>query len=215
MNERRNALRWMILAVLLCAVIIVPFVIWEDAVTDFSRRTLASADGRLLVAVAAAALLALDLVLPVPSSFVSAGVVAAVGPLPGAVAIWVGMSAGSVAGYALGKSGGTPLVARYVGPAELDRVSRLMDRVGVSMLIVCRGVPVLAEASVFVAGAARMRFFTFAWVTSAANLGLAVAYALLSSLGWGGVASFLTPFALGIAVPAVAIIVAKRLERND
>lgn len=214
MSEPRKTLRWAVLGVLLLAAIIVPFVVWEDALTALSHRWLDSEANRMIVAVLAALLLALDLVLPIPSSFVSAGVVAAIGPVLGAVAIWTGMSVGALAGYALGRSGGTPLVERFVGRSELERAERLMARFGSAVLVVCRGVPVLAEASVVVAGAARMRFSTFVWVTGAANLGLAAAYALLSSAGWGGVAAVITPFVLGIVVPGIAIFIAKRLERS-
>jgi uncharacterized membrane protein YdjX (TVP38/TMEM64 family) len=212
-TERKSALRWAILGLLLCAAIIVPFVIWEDAMLRVSEQWLASTESRRVVAGATTALLALDLFLPIPSSFVSAGVVVAVGPVLGALAIWTGMSAGAFAGYALGRSGGTRAVERFVGRAELERLGRLM-RFGPAMLVVCRGVPVLAEASVVVAGAARMRFWVFALVTGASNLGLAVAYALLSSLGLGGPAAIVTPFALGILVPAVAIAIMKRAVRS-
>ncbi|HEX6767472.1 MAG TPA: VTT domain-containing protein [Polyangiaceae bacterium] len=213
MSEPRRTLRWAVLGVLLLCAIIVPFVIWEDALTELSHRWLDSETNRMIVAVLAAVLLALDLVLPIPSSFVSAGVVAAIGPVLGAVAIWTGMSVGALAGYALGRTGGTPLVERFVGRSELERAERLMARFGSAVLVVCRGVPVLAEASVVVAGAAKMRFSTFAWVTGSANLGLAAAYALLSSAGWGGAAAVITPFVLGIAVPGICIFIAKRLER--
>jgi len=90
----------------------------------------------------------------------------------------------------------------------------LMQRFGSTVLVLCRGVPVLAEASVVVAGAARVRFFTFAVVTGAANIGLALAYALLTRLGWGGSAAVGMPFVLGIVVPAVAIAVARSVERR-
>ncbi|HVR19090.1 MAG TPA: VTT domain-containing protein [Polyangiaceae bacterium] len=215
MTARKSTARWAILGVLLATAIIVPFVIWEDALVALSRRWLESETNRLAVAGLAALLLALDLVLPIPSSFVSAGAVAALGGVLGALAIWLGMTAGALAGYVLGRSGGSAAVERFVGRDELERATRLMARFGSAVLVVCRGVPVLAEASVLVAGAARMRFATFAGVTAAANLGLATAYALLSSFGWGGAAAVLTPFALGIAVPAVAIALAKRLERGN
>jgi uncharacterized membrane protein YdjX (TVP38/TMEM64 family) len=214
MSERPKTLRWVVLCVLLLAAIIVPFVIWEDALTELSHRWLGSETNRMIVAVLAALLLALDLVLPIPSSFVSAGVVAAIGPVLGAIAIWTGMSVGALAGYALGRTGGTLLVERFVGRSELERAERLMARFGSAVLVVCRGVPVLAEASVVVAGAAKMSFSTFAWVTGAANLGLAAAYALLSSAGWGGAAAVITPFVLGIAVPGIFIFIAKRLDRE-
>jgi uncharacterized membrane protein YdjX (TVP38/TMEM64 family) len=206
--------RWAVLGVLLCAVIIVPFVIWEEALARVSRNWLEAPTNRAVVAFVAAALLAGDLALPIPSSFVSAGAVAAVGPVLGALAIWVGMTLGALAGYALGKSGGTPLVERFVGRSELERAERLMQRFGVGVLVVCRGVPVLAEASVVVAGAAKMRTWTFAWVAGAANLGLSAAYALVSSVGWDGSAAVIMPFVLGIAVPGVAIVVAKGFERR-
>lgn len=214
MTGRGRALGWTMLAVLLCAFIIVPFVIWEEALFELSRRWLESTTHRAVVALVAAALLALDLVAPIPSSFVSAIAAAALGPLGGTLAIWTGMTAGALLGYALGRSGGTPLVARLVGASELERAQRLMARFGSAVIVVCRGVPVLAEASVLVAGAARMRFRTFAWVSAAANLGLALAYALLSSFGWQGGAAVFTPFVLGIAVPGVAIAIARRFERQ-
>jgi uncharacterized membrane protein YdjX (TVP38/TMEM64 family) len=214
-TDRGRIARWTILAVLLCAFIIVPFVIWEEALFELSRRWLASATNRSLVALLTAALLALDLVAPIPSSFVSAIAAAALGPLLGTLAIWTGMTVGALVGYGLGRSGGTPLVARFVGPSELERVERLMARFGSAVIVVCRGVPVLAEASVLVAGAAKMRFRTFAWMTTASNLGLALAYALLSSFGWQGAAAVVTPFLLGLAVPALAIVIARRAERGS
>ncbi len=209
-----STLRWGVLAALLCAAIIVPFLIWEDELTTLSHVWLDSEENRFAVAGLVTLLLALDLVLPIPSSFVSAGAVAALGPILGALAIWAGMTAGALLGYALGRGGGTPLVDRFVGKRELLRAEGLMRRFGSLVLVVSRGVPVLAEASVLVAGAARLRFWTFAGVTGAANLGLAVAYAVLSRAGFGGTAAVLTPFVLGMAVPAVGIVIARKLERR-
>jgi uncharacterized membrane protein YdjX (TVP38/TMEM64 family) len=164
---------------------------------------------------AAAGLLASDVLLPVPSSFVSAFAVGALGPVLGAVSVWTGMTAGALIGYAVGHGGGRPLVARVVGPSELARADRLFARYGKGVLVVCRGVPVLAEASVLLAGAARMPLVGFAWVTSAAHVGLALAYALVTSFGAEGAWAMLAPFALGIAVPALAILVLKRAPETE
>jgi uncharacterized membrane protein YdjX (TVP38/TMEM64 family) len=214
MSQPKSAIRWAVLGVLLCAAIIVPFVIWEEALVELSRRWLESPANAFVLGVLAALLLALDLVLPIPSSFVSAAAMAALGPVAGALTVVGGMTAGSLAGYALGRAGGTALVERFVGRSELERAERLMARFGAVMLVVCRGVPVLAEASVVAAGAAKMSFVTFAWVTFFANLGLATAYALLSSFESSGPAAAVTPFALGVAVPAVTLAIAKWLERK-
>jgi uncharacterized membrane protein YdjX (TVP38/TMEM64 family) len=210
----KASLRWGVLGVILCAAIIVPFVIWEEALVELSRRWLASPTNVFVLASLAALLLALDVFLPIPSSFVSAGAMAALGPALGAFAVVTGMTVGSLAGYAFGRSGGTALVEQVVGRSELDRAERLMMRFGAAMLVVCRGVPVLAEASVVAAGAAKMPFVTFAWVTLAANLGLAAAYAVLSTFELHGGVAVIMPFALGIAVPLVAMAIARRLERK-
>jgi uncharacterized membrane protein YdjX (TVP38/TMEM64 family) len=214
MTRPNRALRWALLGLALAAAILVPFVLWEEALLAETRRLLASEERRALLGALGALFLAVDLALPVPSSFVSAAIVAALGAVPGALVIWLGMTAGAFAGYALGRSGGAPAVRRFVGDDELARAERLMARYGALVLVVCRGVPVLAEASVLAAGAAKLRFATFALVTLSANLGLASAYALLSRFGSGGAAAVVTPFVLGIAVPGAAILAARRLERR-
>lgn len=214
MIGRSGTLRWTLLGLGLAAAIIVPFVIWEDALLEASRRLLASETNRALAGALGALLLAVDLALPVPSSFVSAALVAALGAVPGALVIWLGMTAGAFAGYALGRRGGAPAVRRFVGDDELVRAERLMARYGALVIVVCRGVPVLAEASVLAAGAASMRFATFAGVTLCANLGLAAAYALLSRFALDGAAAVMTPFVLGLAIPGAALLVAKRFERR-
>jgi 3-dehydroquinate synthase len=141
-------------------------------------------------------LLASDLFLPVPSSLVSAGAVAALGPALGAAAVWLGMSLGALLGYFVGKSGGRALALRVVGPEELERAAALHERFGAAVLVVCRGVPVLAEASSLFAGLVRMPFAKFAFVAGTANAGLALTYALFGDLASGAL-SLIAPFALG------------------
>jgi uncharacterized membrane protein YdjX (TVP38/TMEM64 family) len=204
-------LGWALLGVLLLALILVPFALGEGAMFALSERWLAAAASRSWLALVIVVLLASDVFLPIPSSFVAAGAVAALGAVSGGAVVWLGMSAGASIGYALGRFGGMPLARRVVGAAELERAARLHARFGAAVLIVCRGVPVLAEASSVLAGALGMRLLTFVFVTSAANLGLAVAYAWLGALG-SGLTAALLPFALGIGVPALALWMVKRLD---
>jgi hypothetical protein len=183
---------WTLLACLVLALILVPFAIGEQAVLTWTEAWLAQPGSRYVVFGVVALLLAADLVLPIPSSLLSAGAVAALGPVLGGAAIWLGMSAGAILGHAFGRSGGKAIAAT---------------------LVVCRGVPVLAEASTLLAGALAMPFGSFVFVTSAANLGLALAYALSAALGSGPLA-LLAPFALGILVPAAALGAARLLLRT-
>jgi 3-dehydroquinate synthase len=213
MAERR-ALRWTLVALGLLAFILVPFVIWEAELNAWSEAWLRRSETRGVVAVAVALLLVLDVLLPIPSSIVAAVGVVALGPVLGAASIWLGMSGGAALGYALGKSGGRTLVRKLVGERELSRAERLASRFGTGVLVVSRGVPVLAEASTLLAGALAVPVGRFALVVALSNLGLALAYALLArvtSLAAGG---FVLPFALGILVPALALLVLRRAEKR-
>jgi membrane protein DedA with SNARE-associated domain len=156
-------------------------------------------------------LLASDVVLPIPSSFVSAGAVALLGASQGGLAIALGMSAAAWLGYGIGRWGGEPLARRMAGPKELERARRMMDRYGDWVLLVCRGVPVLAEASTLLAGATRTSSWRFGLVTTLGNLGLACAYALIGLFDLSGAWALLAPFAFGIAVPALAMLLLRPL----
>jgi membrane protein DedA with SNARE-associated domain len=209
------ALAWTLLALLTCAAILVPFVLWEEPLLAWSRFLLGLRGARSLVALTLVVLLSADLFLPVPSSFVSAGAISLLGPLLGAFVIWLGMSIGAVIGFWLGRSGGVALAQRVVGERELGRAERLMQRFGGWVVVFCRGVPVLAEASTLLAGTARMPFAWFSLLSLTANAGIAAAYAWLSCLGSNQTVALLVPFALGILVPALAIAIVKGVERKS
>jgi uncharacterized membrane protein YdjX (TVP38/TMEM64 family) len=207
-------LRWTLLSCLVLALILVPFALWEDSVTAFSARLLSPTAGRAALAVLVVLLLASDVLLPVPSSFVSAGAVALLGALPGGLAIALGMTLGGWLGYFIGRWGGEPLAARVAGPEQLERARGLMTKHGRWLLLVCRGVPVLAEASTLLAGATRVSPLAFAIVTTLGNLGLACAYALIGVMDLSGPTALLAPFAFGVAVPGAVMLALGALTRR-
>jgi 3-dehydroquinate synthase len=65
------------------------------------------------------------------------------------------------------------------------------------MLAFCRGIPVLAEASVLLAGLYRFPRWQFWSIVAPANLGLATAYAILGAMAYQ--ANWL-PLALGLSL---------------
>jgi membrane protein DedA with SNARE-associated domain len=199
-------LRWWALGALVLALILVPFAIWEEPLAMFAQELLTPAAGRAALAAIVVLLLSGDVLLPVPSSFVAAGAVALLGGWQGALSIALGMTIAAWLGYALGSWGGEPLARRMVGAAELERARNLMQRYGAAVLLVCRGVPVLAEASTLLAGATRLSAARFAVVTGLGNLGLSAAHALIGTLELTGASAWLMPFAFGIAVPALALL---------
>jgi uncharacterized membrane protein YdjX (TVP38/TMEM64 family) len=213
MAERR-ALRWTLVGLGLLAFIVVPFVVWEHELSAWSGAWLGTSEGRGLVFVAVALLLALDVLLPIPSSVVASVGVVTLGPLLGGAAVWLGSSGGAALGYGLGKGGGRALVRRLVGARELERAERLAARFGSVVLVVSRGVPVLAEASALLAGALAMPLGRFALAVGFSNLGLALAYALLARAGAFAGAGVVLPFALGILVPVLALLTLRVAEKR-
>ena len=126
---------------------------------------------------------------------------------PGAFVVWVGMTAGSLVGYFVGVRS-APLARRLVGPAGLARAGALADRYGPWAVVVCRPVPVLAEATVVLAGLVRAPLRRFLGLTAGSNLGIAVGYAAIGA--WSmRLDSFLMAFIGAVAVPGVALLVAK------
>jgi membrane protein DedA with SNARE-associated domain len=199
-------LRWLALTCLVLLSILVPFALWEDEVKAFSVRLLAPPTGPMLLSATVVLLLGSDVLLPIPSSLVSAGAVTLLGAGWGGVSIAIGMTLGAWVGYGLGRWGGEPLAHRMAGPSELERARRMMQRFGSWVLLVCRGVPVLAEASTLLAGTTRLEPLRFGLVTGLGNTGLALAYALIARLELSGSAAWLAPFAFGIALPGLLLL---------
>ena len=205
--------RWTAVFAGMLVLILGPFLLFEDSLAAFGTALLRSELRQPMLGVLVIALLASDVLLPVPSSFVSSFAGHALGFTAGLTAVWSGMMLGCLAGYWIGRSGGAPVVQKVVGDRELTRARGVVARYGFYGLVVVRAVPVLAEASVVFAGVARFRFGRFVIATGLANLGIAATYAAIGAYAYN-VNSFLLAFAGAIAVPAVALAIASRLMRR-
>jgi uncharacterized membrane protein YdjX (TVP38/TMEM64 family) len=209
-----RVVRWGALGALVLALILVPFALFEQPLSAWSVHSLRSAQQQALLAVATVLLLLADVLLPIPSSVIAAAAIGWLGPIVGGGAVWLGMTLAALLGYALGRLGGSAVVLRVVGASEFERAARLTERYGVWMLLVCRGVPVLAEASTLFAGAVRFPWLRFSWVTGLANLGLVLAYALSGLLVVGEPWVSLVPFALGITIPGLLLLLTRCLPER-
>jgi 3-dehydroquinate synthase len=202
-SRGKVAVRWAALIILLLAVILAPFLLFERQVESALGAAFAAARGHPWIGGGIiVALLTVDAILPVPSSLVSAFAGGAYSWRLGAAIIWIGMCLGCAFAYALGMSAGRFLALRLVGETQLLKARRLFTDAGLAMLIVARAVPVLAEASALAAGAARMPFLPFMIATSIANAGVAVAYAAAGAAAVSN-GSFLIVFIGLLTVPAI------------
>ncbi len=166
-------------------------------------------DGALPASTVAAlviALLALDILLPVPSSLVIAFSGRMLGFWGGAAASWGGMTLGAVVAFGLARALGRPLALRFSRAEELERVDGLAARVGVLALVLTRPVPILAEAAVLLAGTTALAWRRFLIAVGLSNLGISAAYAAL-----GDALSFPAAMLASIALPLLAGGVARAL----
>jgi membrane protein DedA with SNARE-associated domain len=83
-----------------------------------------------------------------------------------------------------------------------------MTRYGDYTIVLCRPVPVLAEASVIFAGLAGAPFDRFVLLSLLSNLGIAVGYAAFGAFSMR-IDSFLAAFLGALILPGIAILIAR------
>ncbi len=199
----RVRLRWVLIgagAVVFCSL---PILLLGTRVDTWAERVLESTTGAAGVAGLVVALLGLDTVLPVPSSVLATVAGQRLGFVTASAAIGAGLCLGNVLGYLIGRLAGAPVVERVVG-RDRRAWARAGSRPGVITLFLTRPVPILSEAAVVLAGAARAPVGRTAAVCGLANVGLAVVYAGVGSAAHG---RFALPLGLAgvVGVPALAV----------
>jgi uncharacterized membrane protein YdjX (TVP38/TMEM64 family) len=200
-------MRWTVLWILLVGLVLTPFLLFERQFDALAAWLAAGHLSGWLTAAAIWGLLTFDVFLPVPSSIVSTAAGAMLGFWKGAATVWLGMTAGCLIGYATGWWA-AGAARRLVGEEGLTRAGNVMDRYGPWALVVCRPVPVLAEASTVFAGIVRTRFLPFVSLTSLSNLGIAVAYAAVGAYTMR-IESFLLTVIAALAIPRISMAAAK------
>lgn len=206
-------MRWFVILSTLALLILVPFVLFEEYFNQLGERIAHGGASSWTVAFAIAALLGSDVFLPVPSSVVSAAAGVLLGFWKGAVAVWIGMSVSCLIGYLVGARSSN-LTRRFVGDAGLARASAIAHRYGDMAIVLCRPVPVLAEATVILAGLVKAPIGRVLALSMAANAGVAAGYAAIGAFAMS-MDSFLLAFIGSLAVPGMALLAARIWFRNS
>jgi membrane protein DedA with SNARE-associated domain len=203
-------MRWAFVWLILVAIVLVPFFLFEDAFNAFAEQIARGEASTGGAALAIGGLLAFDVFLPVPSSIVSTAAGVLLGLWRGGAVVWIGMMTGCLVGYWVGRRS-TPLARRLVGADGLVRAGTLANRYGPWAVVLCRPVPVLAEATVIFAGLVRAPLARFLALTASSNLGIAAGYAAIGAYSMR-VESFLLAFIGAIVVPGLALLVARAVR---
>ena len=196
------SLRITLLLIGLVTFVIMPFVIWESAFIVFSHEVLSAEQSFMWIALSVVVLLALDILLPIPSSLVSVAAGAYLGLGVGAVANITGMTLGCLLGYLLGYWLGNEGKYRLVTAQDEERIKGFYQRYGAATLVIARPVPVLAEVSVIMAGVSRNGYLTMLAYAVPANIGISIAYAATGYYSMQ-VNSFLLAFVGAMVLPGL------------
>jgi uncharacterized membrane protein YdjX (TVP38/TMEM64 family) len=160
------------------------------------------------------ALLIADVVLPVPSSLIMIAYGALFGIVGGASVSLVGSLGAAMAGYAIGRCAGPPLLRSVCSEAEHARADRFVRRWGALAVAASRPVPLLAETVAIAAGASSLGVTrTLIWAAVGSVPG-AVLYAVAGSAG-ASAPSGLLVFGLVLVVATVLWMGGRRIEKVE
>jgi uncharacterized membrane protein YdjX (TVP38/TMEM64 family) len=177
-------LRWLSLSVVLISFILVPFFLFATATETLVFAFLDEAESGVVVAAVAVSALALDVFLPIPSSIISTICGSALGVTMGALVSGLGMSLSCLLGWYFGRRVGRAGAEQLVGERELRRMEQLFIRRGLAAVVICRPVPVAAEASIILAGMSGAALGRLMLVSTLSNLGISLVYATAGALAW-------------------------------
>jgi uncharacterized membrane protein YdjX (TVP38/TMEM64 family) len=206
--------RWLLFGAFIFALILVPFLLVGAQIEAWTDDFIESASShQSWVAIVLGTSLALDILIPTPSSLVSTAAGFILGLVKGTLVSWAGMTISCIIGFWLGARFGRPVAQRLVGNSELENLEDMSRRFGDWVIIVSRPIPMLAEASVLVAGTSRMPLYRFLLLSTLSNLGISAAYAAVGAFS-ATANSFLLAFTGSILIPAITMMVMRKSSQS-
>jgi uncharacterized membrane protein YdjX (TVP38/TMEM64 family) len=165
-----------------------------------------------LAAALGVSLLALDVLLPVPSNVVMISHGALFGIVVGTLLSLLGSMLASAAAFWIGRRGGR-LLALTVPDDERVRADAFLARWGVIAIVVSRPLPLLAETILVLAGASPLGWHSAMLATAIGSAPLCLLYA------WAGAASIgfesgAVVFGLTLVLAAIVGLTVRRIERS-
>ncbi len=168
--------------------------------------------GQMAVAGIISGLLAVDLILPIPSSVIMAASGMLLGVWIGGIASFLGAILAACSGFWICRRGGRRVFRRLIGNQETRRIDRWFSKYGVYAIIISRPIPMLTEILSCLAGLSALRFRTFLLSSILGTLPICFVYSYFGSRGditdpWPAVW-------VSIVIPAIGWVIARRIKGN-
>ena len=205
-------LLWLFLA--LACIVLATFAIWGDA---FENQF--TVEGSLVwlreygqsAWLAAIALLASDLLLPIHSTVVFTALGILYGPWWGGLTGAIGFALGGAIAYAICRSFGERAALRLLGEHDYRRGQTLFERSGGWIVVLSRWLPVLPEVISCIAGLTRMPVGKFSLALTCGSAPIAFAFA---ALGHAGKDQPLLAIGFSVVIAPILWLAAGRLLRQ-
>lgn len=128
------------------------------------------------------ALMLVHAVVPYPSELVNAAAGFVYGFWIALPLVLFGWLLSALATYAIGRHAARPVLQRFIGEERLEEGERLVERGGRTALLAARLVPIVPYSAVgYVAGAAQVPLWRFAWTTVVGSVPLCAAVVYLGN----------------------------------
>lgn len=159
-------------------------------------------------------LLSADILLPVPSSALITFAGGKLGWKLATIVSLAGLSIGSIAGFAIARRWGQPILSKLGDSAALSRIGHWVQKHGVTALILTRALPILAEACVLLLGSSRMPWSRFLPALVASNFCVALSYSACGAY-FSKDNGFILAVVSSGALPLIAALVIRGKSRPD
>jgi len=179
----RRATRLLVVLTLAAVTVpLVPFVLFGTRLDQLVAEWLEPRPAPATLALLEVGVLAADLLLPVPSSMVATLGGAELGIGLGTACAFLGLTAGSLAGWWLGRAAGARPLTR-LGLADRRDLERRQRQLGPLLVVLTRPLPIVAEAAALVAGGSGMRLADFLPAAASGNLVIALLWSAAGAFG--------------------------------
>lgn len=207
-TRRAPRLLLLTLAVLLAPV--VPALFWGEAFAGAVERWQTAPPSDTLLAAAVTALLACDMLLPIPSTPLITLSGARLGWATGALCSTVGLTLGASVGFFIARHGGRAAARAWLPSAELASLEQRLDPGAPWLLFATRAVPLLAETTTLLAGLSRAPALPCLLSLGTGNAIVATIYAIAGD--WGASTEYLWGLVvLSGLIPALLALFLSRL----